>query len=419
NWRLDMIAQERAALVTERESMHKEQRDLFDQRKSPGPNLKEIRAKLRPEWIAGWIKNPRLFRPGTKMPVFRLDDEQVKAIAAFIWQRALDPEKLGLPFERHQPRGDPTKGRELFKSRGCMGCHSLDGRGGDFAADLSRVGEKINYDYLVRWIHDPGQRLAPYSPDAGRDLLPADFEKAGRSFTWSSEDAECPVSGGELVTHNMTVMPSLRLTWDEARDIGSYLMTRNTDASYPPAEFLEDKTLAARGEHLVKHFGCAACHEIAGLENEGGIGTELTKWGSKPIDRIDFGLLTHDIKAEGKYDHKHFAMAKLKRPEIWDDGKEKRPLDKLRMPNFGLSDEERNALTTFLIGSVDSRYPERFYYNPQGLPSVPARRPAQDPGSAAVQRGERGLRSAEPGGRGLPCQARLAGRVLARPLPVG
>jgi len=59
-------------------------------------------------------------------------------------------------------------------------------------------------------------------------------------------------------------------------------------------------------------------------------------------------------------------MNKLKKPEIWDQGKEKPLLEKLRMPNFGLSDRQRVALTTFLLGSVDSRYPKRFYHQPKG-----------------------------------------------------
>ena len=42
----------------------------------------------------------------------------------------------------------------------------------------------------------------------------------------------------------------------------------------------------------MQRYGCAGCHEIAGMEDEGRIGTELTKEGSKPIEQIDFALLT-------------------------------------------------------------------------------------------------------------------------------
>ena len=46
-----------------------------------------------------------------------------------------------------------------------MACHSMgeggQKQGGTFAANLSRVGEKDNYDYLVRWVHNPRQRTRP------------------------------------------------------------------------------------------------------------------------------------------------------------------------------------------------------------------------------------------------------------------
>ena len=90
----------------------------------------------------------------------------------------------------------------------------------------------------------------------------------------------------------MTVMPSLRLTTEEARDIASYLLTqKHADATYAAADFMDDPKLKAKGKALIQHYGCAGCHEISGLEDEGRIGTELTNEGSKPIERLDFALL--------------------------------------------------------------------------------------------------------------------------------
>ena len=93
-------------------------------------------------------------------------------------------------------------------------------------------------------------------------------------------------------------MPSLRLTEDEARDIASYLMTRkHANATYANADYLDDPRLKNKGLALVRNYGCAGCHEIAGLEEEQRIGTELTKEGSKPIERLDFALLGHEAEA--------------------------------------------------------------------------------------------------------------------------
>ena len=98
--------------------------------------------------------------------------------------------------------------------------------GGTFAANLSRVGEKDNYDYLVRWIHNPRQRTLPYCPFEKRDLTEADYAKKGVPFVFDFDHTKCPNDGHELLVQQMTPMPSLRLEMAEVRDIASYLMTR-------------------------------------------------------------------------------------------------------------------------------------------------------------------------------------------------
>jgi mono/diheme cytochrome c family protein len=357
---------------------------LMQDVKKVGPNLKELKAKVRREWLPVWLSDPQAFRPGTKMPTFRLTDDEVKAISAFIWQSALD---VKLP---PQPQGDAAHGRDLFKSLGCLGCHSINGEaiglgsgvvGGDFAANLSRVGEKDNYEYVVRWVHNPRQRLAPYSPSEKRDLTPADYKNKGLPFVFDDEHSKSPTDGRELLVQNMTVMPNFRLSEQEARDIATFLMSQKRDAQYPDDSFVDDAGLKQQGEVLVKRYGCAGCHEIKGLEDEQRIGTELTVEGSKPIERLDFALLQRPAmqgrdpitgeKIERKdreewYDHKGFFENKLRSPGIYDRGKEKLPDERLRMPNIYLPESDITAVTTFLLGSVETTLPESMRYNPSG-----------------------------------------------------
>jgi len=353
---------------------------MQDQKKV-GPNLKEIKAKLRKDWIPVWLSDPQAFRPGTKMPTFRLADEEIQAISAFLWQSALDVKPAA------QPQGDANHGKDLFKTLGCLGCHSINGAiinmgdqpvGGDFSANLSRLGEKANYDYIVRWVHNPRQRLAPYSPSLKRDLTPADYQKKGVPFLFDDEHSKSPLDGRELQIQNMTVMPNFRLSEPDARDIASFLTSlKHSDSQYPDAGFMDDASLKDKGEALVKRYGCAGCHEIKGLEEEQRIGTELTQEGSKPIERLDFALLQREaMKGEdpfsGKdtgrdwYDHKGFFENKLKSPGIYDRGKEKAPEDRLRMPNIYLENKDVTALATFLLGSVAAEIPEPIRYNPVG-----------------------------------------------------
>ena len=313
-------------------TLKQEERNLSVEVKKFGPSLREIRVKLRKEWIPVWLGNPHEFRPGTKMPVFRLLDAEVRSISAYLWQNAING-----ALESH-PHGNAARGKELFETRGCLGCHSIgedESRiGGAFAANLSRVGEKTNYNYLVRWIHDPSE-VTP-DPDAPEDEV-----------------------------RLRPIMPNLRLSVTETRDIATYLMEQKTDAEYAAVDYMDDPAVAEEGLISLRHYGCAGCHEIAGLEAEGRIGTELTLEGSKPLDRLDFALFTHPAKRDGWYNHKGFFERKLQNPAFFDEGKVKNHLEKLRMPNFNFDDDQVNALSTFLLGAVDTQFPKQYRYEPE------------------------------------------------------
>ena len=369
---------------------------LMQDQKKIGPNLKDIRLKLNRDWVPVWLENPQGFRPGTKMPTFwrfsshtKTDrptmrdkdaDSQIQAIAAYLWQDSFNGK---LP---EQPRGNAGKGKELFETRGCLACHSIgqegSTQGGTFAANLQKVGEKANFEYIVRWIYNPRERWAPYCPKEKRDLTPEDYAKHNLPYEFDTElHSRCPNDGAELQVQNMTVMPNFRLSEPDARDIATYLFSLSSPPSYPAAAFMEDTNLKEKGRGLIKQYGCAGCHEISGFEEEQRIGKELTVEGATPIERLDFALLTHPAM-EGEdplklrpendhkswYNHKGFFERKITEPSIYDQGKEKDPKDRLRMPEPYLTPEWRVALTTFLLGSVGtegSNVPGSLFYNPQ------------------------------------------------------
>jgi len=57
--------------------------------------------------------------------------------------------------------GDPVaRGRRLFETHGCYGCHAIGGVGATTAPSLSRVGAKYSRDYLTRWLRDTPPRGA-------------------------------------------------------------------------------------------------------------------------------------------------------------------------------------------------------------------------------------------------------------------
>ena len=360
---------------------------LMQDMKKIGPNLKDVRLKLNKNWIPVWLKKPTDFRPTTKMPNFRLNDHQIQAISAYIWQSGFTD-----PLPKHKP-GNAAHGKELFEERGCLACHSIgEGdqmQGGTFAANLTRVGEKANYDYLVRWIHNARERTRPYCPYEKKDIGPEDYAKKGLPYQFDLAHSKCPNDGQELQVQNMTVMPSLRLSPEDAEDVASYLITQKKQepSSYPDAAFMDDPNLKEEGKKWVRFYGCGGCHEISGMEEEGRIGTELTFEGSKPIERLDFALFTEASQRGGKdaepikdkedlarlpdgpakepwYDHKGFFEHKLAEPNVYDQGKVKTETEALRMPNVHLTKEEVLDLTTFLLGSEETSLPASYQYKP-------------------------------------------------------
>src|SRR6185436_9648194 len=40
----------------------------FENLRKPGPSLKKIQAKLTPEWVKTWVRNPRAVKASTWMP---------------------------------------------------------------------------------------------------------------------------------------------------------------------------------------------------------------------------------------------------------------------------------------------------------------------------------------------------------------
>lgn len=384
----DSLRVTNSQLAARIDELNLQTRYLQQDQKKIGPNLKDVRLKLRKDWVPLWLHDPQAFRPGTKMPTFwrfKIDGEEgendLKAVAAYLWQTSFDGKAPA------QTKGDDKHGKELFESRGCLACHSIgegDAKmGGTFAANLTKVGEKANYDYIVRWIYNPRERWAPYCPKEHRDLTPEDYKKHGLPFVFDTElHSKCPNDGAELQVQNMTVMPNLRLSEQDARDVATYLFSLSSAPSGSDVSFMDDPKLMEEGKAEIKQYGCAGCHEIKGFEEEQRIGKELTTEGATPLERLDFALLTQDAeygrdplklhpkdKEKEWYNHRGFFEHKLTEPGIYDTGKSKylEPKDRLRMPKPYLTDEWRTGLTTLLLGSLGAEganIPASLFYNP-------------------------------------------------------
>jgi len=294
-----------------------------------GPDLGDIKEKVKPWWIAQWLEDPKKFRPTTLMPNFGLSEKDSRAIAAYLWQHAKKsgaPEKKIPPFDEEQLE----TGDFLFEHIGCLGCHRYEeNTERDFAPNLSRIGEKMKYAYMVEWIMNPK-------------------EKQPR-----------------------TRMPDFRLKEESARLIAGYLIkkTDKNTVKEHDTEWLDNKNLVQEGESLIKRYGCFGCHEIPGMEGLGKIGAELSAIGSKHIELFDFGLLEKKILSKvGLEDQREnvglarraWLKAKLRKPRQFDKGRYRKPEARLKMPDFRLKNNEIEALVIFLSSLKEKELPEEY-----------------------------------------------------------
>ena len=372
--------------------------DWFPTERRPGPSLKNIAAKASPEWIASWISDPKAFRPTTWMPqMFYLEnygadevvvkseygkrrdilgqewnDASIAAIAAFVLDRAPLQELPAIPVE-----GDGHRGREVMRLVGCFACHNTapypgeeppeDERARDLTQErrdtnehgpnLRGIATKVRPEWLYAWIQNPSamwsETLMPdlrLSEQDTADIVAYVMEDPDGIFTdvpdgWEPKRIDMPEDQMREVLAELA-------RWYYARD-GRATNERRLEGGDPERPWNDLEALkVAVGERIVGNQGCFSCHEISGMEDVMPIGTELTSWGSKTVDRLDFGFGATLFELDPEY-REGWLMQKLHAPRSYDQQKVKNPTEKLRMPYFAFTDDQVEAIATFVVGLVD------------------------------------------------------------------
>src|SRR4051794_22745066 len=328
--------------------------------RKPGPILTKIDSKLSQDWVKNWIRNPRAVKPTTWMPRFWYNsnnsgpddvprnEAEIAAIAAYLFANS-DKHEFAV---KTPPRGDAKNGEQIVKDIGCQGCHVV-GEGSreaagprrTFGQPLENIGNKTNYEWVYNWVRDPKH----YNP--------------------------------------ATYMPNLRLTDGQVADVATYLIglkgPAGDQAKAQPDQKVTDAVLldylkavlpvaeaqaelgkmnaeqkqVELGRRAINRYGCFSCHDIKGFEKAQSIGTDLSEEGSKLVSRLDFAFIT-DIPHTSKLG---WFRTKLHDPRIFDKGRVLAPLDKLRMPNFDLSDEENSRLVMALMSFQREIQPSAAY----------------------------------------------------------
>lgn len=183
------------------------------------PPLADVGSRLKPDWMAGWINDPKSVRADASMPrLFRGTAE-------------IDPRALDVAAHLASLRGthesptalkppDTARGARLFTGLGCVACHSFEqDPAGAPRISLSSVGQKWFEPALVEYL------LAPHA-----------------GYKWNP-------------------MPDFKLNPEEARQLAAYIFSRSPGEA--PTTIDLSHASAQRGKELLASSGCLNCHTLA------------------------------------------------------------------------------------------------------------------------------------------------------------
>lgn len=93
--------------------------------------------------------------PGTNMPSFDMQNDELDKLVHYL--RSLS----GSGAKETPVPGDPVKGRQVYLSSGCPGCHRIGNEGSVFGPDLTRIGAGRSSEYIRQSIVDPSADIPP------------------------------------------------------------------------------------------------------------------------------------------------------------------------------------------------------------------------------------------------------------------
>ena len=169
---------------------------------------------------------------------------------------------------------DPAAGASLYGESFCASCHAVQNAagnmvGGDVGPELTRIGSKVKPEWLQAWLRNP----RVYDPATG--------------------------------------MPHYRFNDGQVAALSGFLLAK-ADSDLLANVHLDSATpeQIAHGKRLVSDYGCASCHEIAGIRKPENFAPELSRIGSKPVTQLIF-LLGHAAHVAGLHRRKDQAAARV------------------------------------------------------------------------------------------------------------
>ncbi len=267
------------------------------------PSLSHIVDKTTREWIFAWLKDPQAYAATSTMPNFKLSDDDARDMSAFLVANSTP--LPGDTATASKAATDPAAGASLYGESFCASCHAVQNAagnmvGGDVGPELTRVGNKVKPEWLQAWLRNP----RTYDP--------------------------------------LTGMPHYRFNDGQVATLSGFLLAKS-DSDLLASVHLEPATTdqIAHGKRLVSDYGCASCHEIAGIKTPENFAPELSRIGSKPVTQLIFlPGMQHTLP--------DYIAGKIKNPRAFSPG--------LKMPQYTFAPAQIDSLTTALLSMNDRSY---------------------------------------------------------------
>jgi len=266
------------------------------------PSLAHVADKSTREWLFSWLKDPQAYAASTTMPNFKLSDADASDISAYL-VKSSTPQAGDTVAAATKPAAaaDAAAGPSLYGESFCASCHAVQNAagnlvGGDVGPELTRIGNKAKPEWLAAWLQNP------------------------RVY-----DATTP-------------MPRYRFTPQQVATLVAFLQAKS-DSDYGSGVHLDAATpqQIAHGRKLIVELGCAACHEINGVQKPENFAPDLSSIGSKPLAQIVFlPGMEHSLPS--------YISAKIRQPRAFGSS--------VKMPQFTLSASQTDALTTALLAQT-------------------------------------------------------------------
>lgn len=264
-----------------------------------GPELTKVGSKVKPDWLARWLRNPLQYDPDTRMPHYRFNDKEIALLAGFLGAKTDSDLLANVHLEPATPE-QIAHGKKLVTDYGCASCHEINGikKPENFAPELTRIGSKP----VAQLIFLPGMRKE--LPDYIYNKV-----KQPRAFSPGLKMPQYTFSPSQLDAITTALL---------AQNDRAFTLPTNLRVEGPPPSHYRP---AGKAGQLMNDLRCFSCHSINGRG----------------------GDMAPDLSWEGTSVQRQWLIDFLKNPNTL------RPALIRRMPKFNLSDSEITLLTDYMM----------------------------------------------------------------------